>query len=127
MGYDILIVDDSSFMRTKLSKILETIPEIQKIHEAENGILAIDMYKKIKPDLVTMDIDMPNMDGFKSTKEIMNFDPKAKIVIVTSVDKVNTRDEAEDVGAWGFINKPFQKEEISELINEIPIIQTSST
>lgn len=121
MNYEILIVDDSSFMRTKLSQILETIPEIQKIHEANDGISAIDMYKKNEPDLVLMDIDMPNMNGIEATKEIMNLDPKAKIIIVTNVDQSDTRDKAEDAGAWGFINKPFQKEEIKELIKEIPI------
>ena len=120
MACEVLIVDDSSFMRTMLSKIFKTIPEIQKIHEADNGPSAIEIYKKIKPNIVTMDIDMPKMDGITATKKIISFDSKAKIVMVTSVEKTKTRSDAESAGACGFIKKPFQVTEIKKIIGKIP-------
>ena len=119
MDYEVLIVDDSSFMRKVVSKIFKTIPEIKTIHEAFDGESAIEMYKKIKPNLVTMDVDMPKMNGFEATKAIVSFDPDAKVVIVTSVDKPDTRKEAENAGACGFIKKPFQDEEVKKIVDKI--------
>ena len=76
----ILIVDDAAFMRMMLKDILEK-NGYQVIGEASNGLKAVELYKKDRPDIVTMDITMPEMDGIEALKEIMTFDPKANIII----------------------------------------------
>jgi len=119
MSYNVLVVDDSAFMRTLLSKIFKNTPNVGEIMEAENGIKALELYKKKRPDLVTMDIDMPEMNGLDVAKKIKSFDPKAKIVMVTSSDKTDTREEAEKIGMCGYITKPFDRVKIKELIENL--------
>ena len=119
MSYNVLVADDSSFMRTMLSKMFKNTPSVGEIRQAVNGEEALQMYKKKRPDLVTMDIDMPEMNGIDVAKKIKSFDPKANIVMVTSSDKSNTREEAEKIGASGYITKPFERAEIKELIENL--------
>lgn len=80
----ILIVDDAAFMRMMLKDILEK-NGYQVVGEASNGIKAIELYKKDRPDIVTMDITMPEMDGIEALKEIMSFDPKANIIMCSAM------------------------------------------
>jgi len=119
MSYNVLVADDSSFMRTMLSKIFKNIPEVGQIREAINGIEVIEMYKKEKPDLVTMDIDMPELNGIEAAKQIKSFDPKAKIVMVTSTNKTDVKEEAQKIGTLGYITKPFDRERIKEIIKNL--------
>ena len=111
-----LVADDSSFMRTVLSKIFKNSPEIEEVREAINGVEVLKMYKKKRPDLVTMDIDMPEMNGLDAAKEIKSFDPKAKILMVTSSNKTDLREEAQKIGTCGYITKPFDRMRIKEVI-----------
>ena len=114
MSYSILVADDSAFMRTLLSKIFKNTTNVREIFQVKNGIEALKMYKVKKPDLVTMDIDMPELNGIEAAKQIKSFDPNAKIVIVSSSDKTNTREEAKKVGVHGYIIKPFDRLEIKK-------------
>ena len=119
MSYKVLVTDDSSFMRVFLSKILKNTTGVGEIYEAVNGPEALTMYKKTKPDLVTMDLDMPEMNGLEAANQIKSFDPKAKIVMVTSTNKKETRKEAEKIGIQGYITKPFDRVQIKEIIENI--------
>ena len=89
MSYSILVADDSAFMRTLLSKIFKNTTNVREIFQVKNGIEALKMYKVKKPDLVTMDIDMPELNGIEAAKQIKLFDPNAKIVIVSSSNKLS--------------------------------------
>jgi len=119
MSYSILVADDSSFMRTMLSKIFQNTPGVGEIREANNGAEALEMYKKKKADLVTMDYDMPELNGIDTAKQIKSFDPKAKIVMVTSSDKSELRDEASKIATMGYITKPFDRTKIKALIDKL--------
>jgi len=119
MNYKILVVDDSAFMRTLLSKNFSNTFGVGEIFQVINGKEALKKYKIKKPDLVTMDLDMPEMNGIEAAKKIKLFDPKAKIVIVSSSDKKNTREEAEKIGVFGYIRKPFDRLEIKRTIENI--------
>lgn len=114
----ILVVDDANFMRVTLGAILKQ----QKHHiiaEATNGEEAITLYHEIKPDLVTMDITMPVMNGIKAITEIIKADPKAKIVVCSAMGQKKNVVEAIEKGAKDFIAKPFDENRILETINHV--------
>ena len=119
MSYNVLVADDSSFMRTLLSKMFKNTPGVGEIRQAENGYEALKMYKKKRPDLITLDIDMPEMNGLDVARKIKSFDPKAKIAMVTSSDKTNHREDSEKIGTCGYITKPFERSKIQELITNL--------
>lgn len=114
----IMIVDDAAFMRNMLKAILvEQGHEI--IAEASTGKEAIQSYKVLKPDLVTMDITMPDMDGIEALKEIRHFDPKAKVIMCSAMGNRAMVMDSVKSGAMDFIVKPFQKDKILETITKI--------
>lgn len=115
----ILIVDDAQFVRNKLKRIFGKINFVEVIGEASNGEEAVSLYKDLKPDLVTMDIIMPNFDGIKAIEEIMKFDKKAKIVVVSAMGQEMTILEATEKGAKDYIKKPFKEEDIYKVIERI--------
>jgi len=119
MDFDVLIVDDSPFMRLSLSNIFKKSSNIREIFQAANGVEALEMYKNKRPELVTMDIDMPVMNGLDSANEIKSFDPKAKIVMVTSTDNTELREKVNKIGTIGYITKPFDPKRIHEIIEKI--------
>ena len=105
----VLIVDDAAFMRMMIKDILEK-NDFEIVGEANNGIVAVDMYKKEKPDVVTMDITMPDMDGIEAVKQIKAFDPNAKIIMCSAMGQQSMVMDAIRAGAKDFIVKPFQAE-----------------
>jgi len=113
-----LIVDDSKFMR---KIIFDTLTEggHQVIGEADNGYEALDMYRKEKPDFVTMDITMHGKDGLMAVSEIRTVDPKAKIIVVSALSEKTLKLNDSTIQADAYIVKPFQKEELLEKINGI--------
>ncbi len=119
MSLNVLVVDDSSFMRSLLTKIITKSPNIDGVIEAIDGQSAIDKYQKERPSLVTMDIDMPGMNGLEAAKKIKELDPNAKIVMVTSANKPEMKSEADKIGTVGYITKPFDAEKINEVINAL--------
>lgn len=113
----ILIVDDASFVRMALSQILQEDGH-EIVGEASDGIEAIEKYKLLKPELVTMDITMPVMGGIESLKEIIKYDPNAKVIVCSSMGQQEFVFKAIEAGALDFIVKPFDKERIKEAIRK---------
>ncbi len=114
----ILIVDDTLFMRTLLKNILfsggHTI-----VGEAADGEEGIAKYKELKPDLVTMDVVMPKLNGIESLKGIRQFDPNAKVVMCTAVGQEQMVKLAIKTGARGYIVKPFQAPKVLEEVKNV--------
>ncbi|NLC12228.1 MAG: response regulator [Firmicutes bacterium] len=118
MGKRVLITDDTAFMRMTLRNVLEK-NGYEIAAEAEDGLQAIEKYKATKPDLVTMDITMPNMDGITAIKKIMEIDPEAKIIVVSAMGQKALVIEALNSGARDFIVKPFQPDRIVEALQKV--------
>ncbi|MCW3135662.1 MAG: response regulator [Canidatus Methanoxibalbensis ujae] len=114
----ILVVDDAAFMRVLLKNILKSGGH-EVVGEAENGIEALEKYEELKPDLVTMDIVMPHLDGIETTRSIIKIDPKARIVMCTAVGQQAKVLEAIKAGARGYIVKPFQADKVLEEIEKV--------
>ncbi|MCD6364222.1 MAG: response regulator [Synergistetes bacterium] len=117
MSARILIVDDAAFMRMMLRDIL-TKNGYEVAGEAENGVQAVEKYKELKPDLVTMDITMPEMDGITAVKEIKKLDPNARIVMVSAMGQQAMVIEAIQAGALDFVVKPFQPDRVLEAVKK---------
>ena len=107
----ILIVDDAAFMRLMLKDVLVK-NGFEVVGEAENGLKALEQYKELKPDLVTMDITMPEMDGLTAVKEIIKVDGSACIVMCSAMGQQGMVIEAIQAGAKDFIVKPFQPDRV---------------
>ena len=105
----VLIVDDAAFMRMSIKNIL-TNYEYEIVGEAENGLEAVDKYKELQPDIVTMDITMPELDGIQALRMIKKIDPGASVVMVSALGQEAKMKEAIIYGAKGFIVKPFKEE-----------------
>lgn len=118
MSKKILIVDDAVFMRMKLKDILEKAG-FEVVGEAQNGAEAIEIYKAERPDLVTMDITMPEVDGVTALKEIKAYDPNARIIMCSAMGQQSMVMEAIQSGALDFIVKPFDNERVIQSINKV--------
>ena len=114
----ILIVDDSKTSRRFLRNMLEEAGH-QIVGEAVNGQEGIDKYKQLKPDLVTMDITMPVLDGIEAVGEIMEYDAGAKVIMVTAAGQKTNMVEALKRGAADFIQKPFESEVILKVVEKV--------
>lgn len=113
----ILVVDDAEFLRVRISKMLSS--EGHEIIEAENGLKAVETYKSAQPDLVLMDITMPEMDGLAALREIRNYDSAAKVVMLTALGQESVVLEAIKAGARDFVVKPFEKERVLSAIAKL--------
>lgn len=114
----VLIVDDAAFMRLSLKTILEGCG-FEVVGEANTGIKAIQLYKQLKPDLVTMDLTMPELGGVEAIKMIKVIDKDARIIVISSMGhEINVR-EAIVAGAISFILKPFKAELVSQQLLNI--------
>lgn len=118
MAYKILITDDAAFMRMMLKGIL-TKGGYEVVGEAKNGNEAISAYRELKPDLVTLDITMPEKDGISALKEIMKIDANAKCVMCSAMGQQSMVIESIQSGAKDFIVKPFQADRVLESINKV--------
>lgn len=114
----VLIVDDAAFMRMMIKDILEK-NGYEVIGEGNNGLKAVELYKKERPDIVTMDITMPEMDGIQAVKAIREFDPQAKIVMCSAMGQQTMVMDAIRAGAKDFIVKPFQPDRVLEAIRKV--------
>lgn len=114
---DILVVDDSPIIVRKLSMLLDAVG-YRVVGTAANGKEAIAAYHSCKPDVVTMDITMPEMDGIEATRAIMSEFPDAKIVMVTSHGQEKMVLDALKAGAKGYVLKPFQQHKVYEVIQK---------
>lgn len=118
MGNKILLVDDAAVMRLMLKNILEEAG-FEVVGEATNGAEGVRKFQELHPDLVTMDITMPQMDGIMALKKIKEIDPKAKVVMCSAMGQKSLVLEAIQAGALNFIVKPFQKEGVLTVVKKI--------
>lgn len=112
----VLIVDDASFMRMMLKEIITKKLGFNVVGEAGNGKEALEKYKELKPDLVTMDITMPDVDGLEGLKLIKQYDPSAKVVMCSAMGQQAMVIDAVKNGALDFIVKPFQADRVAEAL-----------
>ena len=118
MAKNILIVDDAAFMRMMIKDIL-TKNGYNVVGEAENGAKAFEKYNELKPDLVLMDITMPEADGIAALKKIKGADPNAMIIMCSAMGQQAMVIEAIQGGAKDFIVKPFQPERVLEAVKKV--------
>lgn len=114
----ICVCDDAAFMRMMIKDIL-TKGGHDVVGEAENGKIAVEKYNELKPDLVTMDITMPEMDGLEALKTIRASDPNAKVVMCSAMGQQAMVIEAIQAGAKDFIVKPFQADKVLTSIEKV--------
>jgi two-component system, chemotaxis family, chemotaxis protein CheY len=118
MAKRVLITDDALFMRVTLKSILIN-GGYEVVGEATTGKEAVELFRQTKPDLVTMDITMPEMDGISAVREIRKVDPQAKIVMCSAMGQRNMVIEAVSAGAKDFIVKPFQAEKVIQAVRRL--------
>ena len=113
----VLVVDDASFVRMMIRQVLIRLGHTD-ILEAKNGFEAIEIYKANTPVLTILDITMPELDGLSALKEIIFFDPTAKVIMCSAVAQGNVIREALNLGAIDFIAKPFRPDELEKIITK---------
>ena len=118
MAKNILICDDAAFMRMMIKDIL-TKNGFEVVGEAENGAKAVEKYQELRPDLTTMDITMPEMDGISAVKQIKKIDPAAKVIMCSAMGQQAMVIEAIQSGARDFIVKPFQADRVLEAVRKV--------
>ncbi len=118
MSKRVLIVDDALFMRTMLRDIFETAGW-QVVAEANDGEVAIESYKTHRPDLVTMDLVMPDMGGIPALKAIISADPDARVVVCSALGHKNLIMDAINAGAKDFIVKPFRTSQVLDVVERV--------
>lgn len=114
----VLVVDDAIFMRKMISDILEG-NGMEIVGEADTGALAVEKYKELKPDLVTMDIIMPEMNGIDAVRQIMSNDSQARIVMCSALGQQALVQDALTAGAKDFLIKPFNPSRVIEVVTKI--------
>lgn len=114
----VLVVDDSPFSRTIIADVLQE-NGFEVVGEADSLDMLMAVYRECRPDIVTMDIAMPGADGFECSKALRLFDPKAKIIIVSSMKDEETEAEARRIGVSGYVQKPVEGEAITRIIHNI--------
>ncbi|WP_199617977.1 response regulator [Paenibacillus alkalitolerans] len=117
MANKILVVDDAAFMRMMIKDIL-TKNGYEVVGEASDGVQAIEKFKESRPDLITMDITMPEMDGITALKEIKKIDGGAKVIMCSAMGQQAMVIDAIQAGAKDFIVKPFQADRVIEAIKK---------
>lgn len=117
MAIRVLVVDDAAFMRMMVKDILSK-NGYEVVGEAENGLKAVEKWQELKPDLTTMDITMPEMDGISAVKEIKKLDPAAKVIMCSAMGQQAMVVEAIQAGARDFIVKPFQPDRVLEAVRK---------
>ena len=118
MGNKVLVVDDAAFMRMMIKDILRK-GGYEVVGEAEDGSKAVEKYKELRPDLVTMDITMPDMDGITAVKEIRKLDDNAQIIMCSAMGQQAMVIDAIQAGAKDFVVKPFQPERVLEAVRKV--------
>ena len=114
----LMIVDDSNIMRRRIERS-QQFEELELVGTAGNGVEALELFKKTDPDVVTMDITMPQMDGIECIARLVAMKPAVRILVVSALADKATAVEAMERGANGFLNKPFTDRQLNEAIAEL--------
>ncbi len=114
----VLIADDAAFMRMAIKTMLDK-NGFEVVGEAENGHIAVRKFKELKPDIVTMDITMPEMTGIEALKSIKEIDPEAKVIMISAMGQEVLVREAIALGAKSFIVKPFKEDHVVKTLNKV--------
>jgi two-component system chemotaxis response regulator CheY len=117
-AYRLLIVDDSNIMRRRIERS-QQFDELQVVGAASNGVEAIEMFRRTDPDLVTMDLTMPQMDGIECIEQLVRLKPAVRILVISALSDKATAVDAMEKGANGFLNKPFTDRQLNEAIAEL--------
>ncbi|WP_010247843.1 response regulator [Acetivibrio cellulolyticus] len=114
-----VVVDDAIFMRTLLKKMIEEYDGYTVVGEGSNGYDAIDLAKLHQPDIMTLDITMPELDGIKAVSDILKFSPETRIIMVSAMGQQSMVIEAIKLGAKDFVVKPFEKSRVMQAIKNV--------
>lgn len=120
-----VIADDEAFIRQVLLKMLERL-DVEVVGVAENGRQALDLYMQHHPDIVILDIAMPEMDGLETLRQLLARDPEARVLMCTSFSSKQYVVEAVKIGAKGYLNKPFDLDKIREKISKIVHVDSTT-
>ncbi len=116
--FKLMIVDDSNIMRRRIERS-QQFEELQLVGTAGNGFEALELFKKTDPDVVTMDLTMPRMDGIECIGKLVALKPAVRILVISALADKATAVEAMEKGANGFLNKPFTDRQLNEAIAEL--------
>ena len=116
--FKLLIVDDSNIMRRRIERS-QQFEDLQLVGTAGNGVEALEMFKKTDPDVVTMDLTMPRMDGIECIGKLVAMKPAVRILVISALADKATAVEAMEKGANGFLNKPFTDRQLNEAFAEL--------
>ena len=122
MAYRILVVDDSPMFRIVLKEMFELL-EQNVVGEADCGEAALEQFQKLKPEVVTLDISLPDIDGLTVFQQMKRLNPKIKVMLVTGNDQDKVIEQAEELGALGLITKPIKKEQLQEMLKKIDALK----
>jgi len=114
----IMIVDDSTIVRKVIERYL-AITQVEIVAHASNGVEAIEMFKQHMPDIVTLDITMPEMDGIEALSKMLEIKPDAKIIMISALSSKDTVVKAINLGASGYLIKPVAAHQLTDKINKI--------
>jgi two-component system, chemotaxis family, chemotaxis protein CheY len=117
-SYKLMIVDDSNIMRRRIERSNQ-FDELELVGTASNGLEALEMFKKTDPDVVTMDLTMPQMDGIECISKLVVMKPAVRILVISALADKATAVEAMEKGANGFLNKPFTDRQLNEAIADL--------
>ena len=117
-NYKVLVIDDSPFIFKAVKKALEP-NGFEITGHGENGKLGLELYKQNKPDVITLDVTMPVMDGLETAKALLQTDPSVKIVMLSAMGDDDLIAAAKNIGVKSFLSKPFKSEELLNAINNV--------
>jgi two-component system chemotaxis response regulator CheY len=117
-SYKLMIVDDSNIMRRRIERS-QQFDELELVGTAGNGLEAIEIFRKMDPDVVTMDLTMPQMDGIECISKLVELKPAIRILVISALADKATAVEAMEKGANGFLNKPFTDRQLNEAIADL--------
>jgi two-component system, chemotaxis family, chemotaxis protein CheY len=116
--FRLLIVDDSNIMRRRIERS-QQFDELDVVGAAANGVEALELFRRTDPDLVTMDLTMPQMDGIECIEELVRLKPSVRILVISALADKATAVDAMEKGANGFLHKPFTDRQLNEAIAEL--------
>lgn len=117
-AFKLMIVDDSNIMRRRIERS-QQFDDLQVVGTAANGLEALELFHKTDPDIVTMDITMPQMDGIECIEKLVALKPAVRILVISALADKATAVEAMEKGANGFLNKPFTDRQLNDAMAEL--------